>query len=391
MNIRYAKEQDLNQIKDIWKYCFNDTEDFMGYYFNNKYKEENTIVLEENSIVSSLQMNKYTLNINGANYKVSYVVGVSTLPQVRGKGYMKYIMEYMFNELYNNNELISILMPIDYRLYRKYGYEHCYDQLEYSLDIESLKVSKVNGKMESINLENEKYLAKIYKNHMILNELNRYVERNEEYYKTLIKEVESEGGYIYLNKNEEYDGYIIYFISEGNIFVREIMYNNISSLKNMLRFIYNHNTQCKKVTISSPINDYIRMIVDNPKDIEVKIKPFMMGRIINLEKYIKTLKIDNIEDEKIEINIKIIDNQIKHNNKVFKVTLFKDSIDMFEVEEKEDIEMTINDISQITFSYLDINDVLRIKDIKINSNKDKVMRMFEILFSKQNNYINEYV
>ena len=106
MNIRYAKEQDLNQIKDIWKYCFNDTEDFMGYYFNNKYKEENTIVLEENSIVSSLQMNKYTLNINGANYKVSYVVGVSTLPQVRGKGYMKYIMEYMFNELYNNNELI---------------------------------------------------------------------------------------------------------------------------------------------------------------------------------------------------------------------------------------------------------------------------------------------
>lgn len=44
MEIRYAKEEDIESIKEIWSYCFNDTESFMKYYFNDKYKSENTVV-----------------------------------------------------------------------------------------------------------------------------------------------------------------------------------------------------------------------------------------------------------------------------------------------------------------------------------------------------------
>ncbi|MDV9622518.1 hypothetical protein RHI42_02890 [Clostridioides difficile] len=32
MEIRYAKEEDIESIKEIWSYCFNDTESFMKYY-----------------------------------------------------------------------------------------------------------------------------------------------------------------------------------------------------------------------------------------------------------------------------------------------------------------------------------------------------------------------
>ncbi|RRH41060.1 GNAT family N-acetyltransferase, partial [Clostridioides difficile] len=44
MEIRYAKEEEIESIKEIWSYCFNDTESFMKYYFNDKYKSENTVV-----------------------------------------------------------------------------------------------------------------------------------------------------------------------------------------------------------------------------------------------------------------------------------------------------------------------------------------------------------
>ena len=37
MNLRYAKREDLDNIKDIWNYCFGDEEAFVDYYFNNKY------------------------------------------------------------------------------------------------------------------------------------------------------------------------------------------------------------------------------------------------------------------------------------------------------------------------------------------------------------------
>ena len=140
MNMRYAKEEEIDDIKEIWNYCFNDEESFVNYYFNNKYDNNNTIVAcEDKDIVSSLQLNQYKIKLDGKEYETSYVVGVSTFPQVRGRGYMKKIMEYSLNELYKRNQLVSILMPIDYRLYRKYGYEHCYDQLEYSINIEDLK------------------------------------------------------------------------------------------------------------------------------------------------------------------------------------------------------------------------------------------------------------
>ena len=47
MNIRFAKESDKNNIIDIWNYCFDDGPKFTDYYFNDKYKHENTIVVED--------------------------------------------------------------------------------------------------------------------------------------------------------------------------------------------------------------------------------------------------------------------------------------------------------------------------------------------------------
>ena len=90
MNMRYAKEEEKDNIKEIWNYCFNDEESFVNYYFNNKYNNNNTIVAcEDKDIVSSLQLNQYKIKLNDKEYEVSYVVGVSTFPQVRGRGYMK--------------------------------------------------------------------------------------------------------------------------------------------------------------------------------------------------------------------------------------------------------------------------------------------------------------
>ena len=33
MNMRYAKEEEIDDIKEIWNYCFNDEESFVNYYF----------------------------------------------------------------------------------------------------------------------------------------------------------------------------------------------------------------------------------------------------------------------------------------------------------------------------------------------------------------------
>lgn len=390
MNIRYAKDDDLGDIKDIWRYCFRDEEGFFNYYFDNKYKPYNTIVVEdEEEITSSLQLNQYKISLNNVVYDTSYVVGVSTFPEGRGKGYMKNLMSYTLNELYKKNQLVSILMPIDYRLYRSYGYEHCYDQIEYNVDINDFRTFKINGNFKKVNESHIKYLLDIYSEFMSNN--NGYTKRDELYYRDIFKEVESENGYIYthVDENGQYMGYIMYFINNENMFVRELFYKDMNSLKSILKFLYNHNTQTKKVVINTPVNDKIRYILPNLKNTELKIKPFMMGRVINFKKYMESIKKDY--DKNLSITIKVIDDFIDENNKVFNLVIDK-NIKVYESDGSYDVVIDINTLSQLVFSYIDVDEALFMELIEIkSSNKSEVIDTLKCIFNKKINYINEYV
>ncbi|HBG2115667.1 GNAT family N-acetyltransferase [Clostridioides difficile] len=394
MEIRYAKEEEIESIKEIWSYCFNDTESFMKYYFNDKYKSENTVVaLDEGKIISSLQLNQYKLLLNSKVYNTSYVVGVSTLPEGRGTGYMSKVMKFTLNELYKKGQLVSILMPIDYRLYRRFGYEHCYDQIEYTINTDDLKNFKSSGKMIKSNLSQIDDLIRI--DRAFLNEVNGNVLKDEHYYENLFKEIQSEDGFLYIHEGNEKDGYIVYFLQEGKMFVRELFYKNIDALKSMLKFIYNHNTQCKIVTISTPTIDKIRFILDNPKDSDIKIKPFMMGRIINVKKFIEDIDIE--KDINSSFNLLIEDKFIDENNGLFKISIQNKKVSVEQLDKKGaekpqedfDIKLDINILTQLSFSYMDVNEAVFLNDIKDVS--EETLETLNCIFSKKNNYINEYI
>lgn len=385
MNIRFASECDQNNIMEIWNYCFNDGPKFTEYYFNNKYKNYNTIVVEEEAnIVSSLQLNQYKIKLNDKEYSTSYVVGVSTLPEARGMGYMKHIMDFTLNELYKKDQLVSILMPIDYRLYRKYGYEHCYDQIEYEINMEDLRGFKSLGSLKKASLNHINEMINIEES--FLENLNGIVVRDENYYKNLFKEVESEDGHIYIHENEGSDGYIIYFINGESIFVRELYYKNINALKGMLRFIYNHNTQCKKVNITSPVDDKIRFILSNPRTVTMKLKPFMMGRIINFKSFLESLNIEGNNQSSLIISLK--DDYIKENNKIFKITLENNQLSVEEGKFDYDVEFNINTISQLAFSYISAKEAYLLNNLKENK---EAIEFLDLIFTKKENYINEYI
>ena len=388
MKLRYAKEEEKNNIKEIWNYCFNDSETFVKYYFDSKYKRSNTVVLDEGEeIVSSLQLNQYKINLNNRVYDASYVVGVSTFPQGRGRGYMKHMMRFSLEELYKREQLVSILMPIDYRLYRKYGYEHCYDQLEYTIDIEDLSKFKLNGKLYKVENEHIDDLLEI--NNLFLKDVNGNVSRDRLYYENLFEEIKSEGGYIYIYEDNGYQGYIIYFLNGENMFVREVFYKNIETLKSILKFIYNHNTQCKRVIISAPVNDKIRFILDNPKTCDIKVKPFMMGRVINLKGYLETLDIES--DKEISVRIYVEDEFLTENNGVFKISLKNKKLKVEKTEGSYSAYFSINTITQLAFSYINIKEAFILNDIEDGNIKKEVIDLFNTIFEKKDNYINEYV
>ena len=391
MNIRYAKPIDKDQVVSVWNYCFEDGEDFVKYYFENVYDENNTIIIEENDeVLSALQLNKYTIDIRDNKYDVSYVVGVSSKPEVRGLGYMKHLMTYTLEELYKNGEIVSLLMAIDYRLYKRYGFDHCYDQIQYNLRTDELLGFRLSSKLRKATFEDAETLSRIYTKAM--ESLNGYAVRDKAYFNRFMKEVSSESGYIYID--EENNSYIAYYIQGDTFFVRELIYNNISSLKSMLAYIYNHNTQCKKTVINAPVDDKIKLIIANLKTCEIKLIPFMAGRVINFEKYIESLNSCNIDTQKINnesIKIKVIDKYIKQNNSVFKISVCDNKIKIQRVEEDCDIELNINSITQLAFSYLNTDEILILNEIDESSLINTQKELLNALFEKRINYIDELV
>lgn len=391
MNIRYAKPIDKDQVVSVWNYCFEDGEDFVKYYFENVYDENNTIIIEENDeVLSALQLNKYTIDLRDNKYDVSYVVGVSSKPEVRGLGYMKHLMTYTLEELYKNGEIVSLLMAIDYRLYKRYGFDHCYDQIQYNLRTDELLGFRLSSKLRKATFEDAETLSRIYTKAM--ESLNGYAVRDEVYFNRFIKEVSSESGYIYID--EENNSYIAYYIQGDTFFVRELIYNNISSLKSMLAYIYNHNTQCKKTVINAPVDDKIKLIIANLKTCEIKLIPFMAGRVINFEKYIESLNSCNIDTQKINnkyIKIKVIDKYIKQNNSVFKISVCDNKIKIQRVEEDYDIELDINSITQLAFSYLNTDEIFMLNEIDESSLINTQKELLNALFEKKINYIDELV
>ena len=391
MNIRYAKPIDKDQVVSVWNYCFEDGEDFVKYYFENVYDENNTIIIEENDeVLSALQLNKYTIDLRDNKYDVSYVVGVSSKPEVRGLGYMKHLMAYTLEELYKNGEIVSLLMAIDYRLYKRYGFDHCYDQIQYNLRTDELLGFRLSSKLRKATFEDAETLSRIYTKAM--ESLNGYAVRDKAYFNRFIKEVSSESGYIYID--EENNSYIAYYIQGDTFFVRELIYNNISSLKSMLAYIYNHNTQCKKTVINAPVDDKIKLIIANLKTCEIKLIPFMAGRVINFEKYIESLNSCNIDTQKINnesIKIKVIDKYIKQNNSVFKISVCDNKIKIQRVEEDCDIELDINSITQLAFSYLNTEEIFMLNEIDESGLINTQKELLNALFEKRINYIDELV
>lgn len=392
MNIGFCSGEYINGVRELWEYCFTDSSEYVDFYFKNKFSPKNTLILEDNGkIFSSIHMNQHSLSLNFKKFDVSYIVGVSTLPEVRSSGKMKELIQYSLSNMYELGQEISILMPIDFRLYRKYGFENCYDMLLQKLDVDDLRKFKISGEFKKA--EQAEKLEEIYK--YSLSRYNGFAIRDRNYFELFIEEMKKDNGYIYINFiNSSPEGYIAYSFDGDKMIVRECYYKNIESYKSMLRFIYNHNTQIKKVDIYSPMNDPLRHMLDNPKDSNFEIKPFMMGRIINFEKLVERL--DIVCDENFQsFKIAVEDKNIEENNGIFEFYTDLDKVrvrkigDLYELE---DIDIfTINELSSMLFGYRRVEDIDFMRENKINC----IIEMREFVESIYDgnviNHINEYV
>ena len=289
MKITTVKMKHKQQVKDLWNYCFYDADPYLSWYYDNVFKPENTVAaIEDDRVLSALQLLDFDVAIRGEIYPCTYIAGVSTVPEFRGKGLATMVMNRAEELARARGKKFALLTPSIDNFYEKFGYTSCYERLEFSYmpgdyrPEKSCCTAKKAGKADAVDME------KIYAG--FCREYDGYVKRTEKDFVDIIDQysLESGGVYIFYDENDEPVGYIVYDLSDRTIFADEIAYTGKEGLNAVLEFIYLHGSQIDRTVIFAPLHSLLNETLYS-RQIEIKRIPTVM--IKSLEKKIEDMRL----------------------------------------------------------------------------------------------------
>lgn len=97
LEVRIARPEDKDGFRKLWKICFGDSDEFMDWFFSERFLPEFSVcLLEDREMMSALQSYPLHVRIRDRIIPSSMLTGVSTHPEREGRGYMKQIfLRYM--------------------------------------------------------------------------------------------------------------------------------------------------------------------------------------------------------------------------------------------------------------------------------------------------------
>ncbi|MDO4710329.1 MAG: GNAT family N-acetyltransferase [Peptostreptococcaceae bacterium] len=418
IEIRVASSKDKKSVRDLWEYSFSDTDRFVDYYFAERFSPDNTVCLfSDDHLEAALQLNPYNLVISDVVTEVKYVVGVSVQPESRGQGYMSALIKETLNMQYQNGEEFSILMPIDTRIYEKYGYANCFFRHEFLMDLDRIDVKDTRYQVRRIDLQSVENaerdihnLSQIY--YDAVSRHHSFISRNSRYWKNRMAELAVEDGQFFI----AYDGktpkgyaMIIAKTSDGIGNVVEMAFGDKDAYYALMKLIRSHVTQFKRVRINTPQLEEFLLMSGFDNKIEHRVQPFMMGRVIDAEKVLdvilyKTHIFGDKRQEKFndpeELAVEIKDPYIEENNiiavckdgKIVRM-LREGKDDMSQVGESamaNRLTMDIGALTQLYTKAITLRRLYQMGKVKMTGEK---LYLFEKLFGTEtgSSYVNDYI
>lgn len=405
MRSSIASEKNLREVKKLWNYCFEDSQEFTEYYFENRHVQENNIIAtdDEGLLQASLQLSPYDLIVDDVIKPVNYIVGVCVQPESRGLGYSAALMKDTLNHEYKNGGDISILMPIDTDIYMRYGYTNCFFRYQFKVELINIKPQKMHYPARRLNLEkifekeelkfpeslkeNIAELSDFY--HRQIRSKFSYIKRDEAYFVKKLQELRIEGGDMFLvYEGEVLKGYMMLMpkYEQSHAMVLEMMFENKSALSTLMGIIKSHSTQFKTVDIVTPQHELFNLFIKYDNKYQLTKKSFMMLRVVNAKNIlIETVKRSRLykEDEPFSINIK--DPIIEDND----ITI------AFNTEDESGgapfMTLDISDLASLYMKSTTIEALEKNESIEFESEERR--KFFRELFGSEirENYINDFI
>lgn len=186
-----------------------DSQAFVEYYYQNKAPGNTTFVCKTHTdeIVAMLHLTPYTLLVKNkgkwSRIPAFYVVAVATKEQYRHLGCMRSLLEAAEQHCVGHGVPFLFLMPADPAIYEPFGYAYCYARPEFYINY---REKNLPPGIECLKMQ-EQWISPLvsFSNRWLEKHCDFFVQRTEEYYVKLIKELRAQKGGMYV------------FLAEGKV------------------------------------------------------------------------------------------------------------------------------------------------------------------------------
>ena len=126
MKLRRLDPAEHGKTRKLWEEVFpDDTKAFLDYYYYIKTRDNAIYVIEEDGeICSMLQLNPYTVRVEGKEFPSAYIIAVATRKEYRSRGYMGALLRASLKEMYSRGLPFTFLMPAAEAIYTPYDFRY---------------------------------------------------------------------------------------------------------------------------------------------------------------------------------------------------------------------------------------------------------------------------
>lgn len=237
-------------------------------------------------LVSQLSIYPCAVNIHGKIYKMGGLTGVGTYPEYTGMNLMRELISVGLERMRAKQQWISYLYPYSIPYYRGKGWEVISEQLTFTI-----KDSQLPKQVEAPG-----YVERQPVNHPdVIKTYNRFARKNhgamlrgkvewEEYWRW--ENEEERTAAVYYGHGGKPLGYMLYWIEEDILHIKEMNYLNQEARKGLWNFITAHLSMIDCVKGNNFKNAPLAFLLDDSQIVET-VEPYFMGRIVDVAAFLR--------------------------------------------------------------------------------------------------------
>ncbi|MHB8963257.1 MAG: GNAT family N-acetyltransferase [Saccharofermentanales bacterium] len=229
-DVRFAREgdeEDKNGFIRLWEICFDDTPEFVDFFFSSRYFPEYSVcIIHDGRLVAAMQSMPLQLMIRKVPVDAAIVAGVCTHPDFRSRGLMRKMFGHYLFEMRRRGIIAVTYHPVDFSIYSSLGHLpatrtrfYRYDapqpvaNIRFSMDVFDLRDLPEDMTRSAFGLYQKK--APDY---------SGIVARTYEDFALKMKDyAASDAKMVFAQDDSGYTGYCVYYVSKSEIHGEELI------------------------------------------------------------------------------------------------------------------------------------------------------------------------